>query len=163
VTPNNALNTNLSYFTDFVKNLTAQRHIVADITATNVGANSSYMNASVDITLKGVNSQVSSSFFSVREISVVKTQTVACTTAPPVNKLDFRLKVTKEYEEPIPGLVQADFNVELAGTSVVLSAFTDQGAGMYLFESSQACVPGSNLKVNVTDHRKIFGTKTQIT
>jgi len=168
VTPNNALNTNLSYFTAFVENLTAQRHIVADITATNSGANASYMNASVSIVLRGLKSEVSHSFSAVREIILTKIQTVVCTTQPgagppPVNKLDFRLKVTKEYGEPITGLVQTDFNVELAGTSVVLTAFTDQGAGIYLFESSQACVLGNNLKVNATDHRKIFGTKTQTT
>jgi len=166
--PTNALNSNLTYFTDFVKNITAQRHIVTGITATNVGANSSYMNASINLTLKGVNSQVTSSFNAVREISIVKTQTVACTTQPgagppPVNKMDFRVLVTKEYEEPISGIAQASFGVDLGGADVTLTGFTDEGAGVYLFESSTVCAVGQNLKVNVTDQRSIFGTKTQVT
>jgi len=166
--PTNAFNSNLTYFTDFVTNITAQRHIVTGITATNVGSNSSYMNASINLTLKGVNSQISSRFNAVREISVVKTETVACTTQPgagppPVNKLDFRVQVTKEYGEPISGIAQVDFNVELAGTPVVLTGFTDESGGIYLFESSAACAAGNNLKVNVTDQRSIFGTKTQTT
>ena len=165
--PTNALNANLTYFTDFVNNITAQRHIVTGITATNVGSNSSYMNVSVNLTLKGVNSQVSSSFFAVREINIVKTQTVACTTAgvppPPVDKLDFRVLVTIEYGEPVEGIAQASFGVDLGGADVTLTGFTDEGAGVYLFESSTACVLGQNLKVNVTDQRNIFGTKTQTT
>ena len=168
INANNALDSNLTFFTNFVENLTAQRYVVAGISAERQEANSSYMNASVNLTLKGVNSQVNASFNAVRVLWIGVTQIVACTAAgtppPPVDKLDFRAQVKQEYGEFVTGLVQGDFGgVELGGSSVTLTGFTEEADGVYLFESSKACAAGQDIDINVTDLRKIFAETTRST
>jgi hypothetical protein len=67
--------------------------------------------------------------------------------------------VLKEYDEPVVGLVLGDFNIEYDGSDITPS-FTEEGAGIYLFESSTACSTGDPLKVNSTGKRMIAGTTT---
>tara|TARA_Y100000034_G_C6902565_1_gene417798 strand:+ start:13 stop:648 length:636 start_codon:yes stop_codon:yes gene_type:complete len=151
--PNNALDANLSYFDNFTINLTAQKHISADITSGRVTANVSYMNASVNITLKGVNSQITTEFFAVSELSVAITQIVTCTAGP--NALNYRVTVLKEYGEPVLDLVAGDFKHEYDGGAISPS-LANEGNGVYLFTSSTACAGGNTVYTNATDKRKVF-------
>jgi len=162
---NNALDANLSHFTSFVENLTGARHIVSVITAQREYANSSFMNASVNITLKGIDSQVSSIFYAVRELNTTITAVVTCTLeppggAPPSDDLEFRVAVMKEYSEPVTGLVQGDFGgIDLNGVDyaqTTITGFTEEGSGVYLFETSTPCAADQTLKINLTDSRIIY-------
>ncbi|MFH1450976.1 MAG: hypothetical protein ABIF92_03270 [archaeon] len=158
--PNDALDENLTYFSNFTKNLTAERGIVSEISYAKITANTTCMNASVNITLKGMNSQVTSQFFAVREIIPTITSVVTCTAAPA--QMDVRVLIRKEYLEPITGLTASDFTLTYMGGGVAFS-LTEEGGGSYLLESVQGCVIGNNVQVVVEDQRKIEGTVSGIT
>jgi len=155
-----ALDGNLTLFSSFVANLTAQQHIVSDITAGRLDANATYMNASVNITLKGLTSQATARFYAVSEIRNAITQLVTCTSGP--NVLDFRVRVLKEYLEPVVDLTAGNFTVVYDGGGISPSV-THEGAGVYLFESSTACAGSDSLSVTVIDNRNIKAAHTTTT
>ncbi|MFH1424961.1 MAG: hypothetical protein ABIG20_04815 [archaeon] len=168
------LDANISNFTEFVKEVARWKGMDLQVSTQRNTANNSFMNTTVNLTLKTQSNELYSSFEAVRGIQVEIENLIASSTGPPTCTLNItgvEFNVTKEHYEPMPGLDTTTFGDLIAdisgcGTVTNTCTYTEVGGGKYAGACSPLvltcpCPTTVEVTQDVVDRRNIYGAGTR--
>jgi len=160
---------NLTLFSDFLEDtIVPGLGMYINVTAMNLSASNTSMNASVNLTLITLNGNIHADFIVRRSIDVYN---IIAQDFDGVNCI-FEFNVSKEYGEPIPDLVQSDLDrLNFNGTSgwewALCNSMVELSAGRYSANCSTGAAGNDctlnpyYIEINLTDQRGIFVTYNQ--
>lgn len=151
--PNNYLDGNLSSMDRFVIAQGLERGIIVNVTSLRMSASNSSINASLNLTLYSQGSVVDAKTWVHRAIIINSLN--GSLVATPTCTLNVTAK--KEFGEPITGLNISDFTFKINTTACASAALTEKSAGKYNATCTSSICISSNVSIEITDKRNIFG------
>ncbi len=151
--PNDYLDSNLSSFSKYIQTQGLERGIIVNVSASRVSASNSSMNASLYLSLFSQGSTLETNTWIYRAIDIVALNNTLV--RGPVCTLNVTAK--KEFGEPITELNSSNFVFKINGTTCSSASYSEKSIGKYNATCSSSNCVNSNVSIEVTDHRNIFG------
>ncbi|HIJ98415.1 TPA: hypothetical protein H1005_00535 [archaeon] len=154
--PNTYLDANLSSFSKYIQAQGLERGIIVNASATRVSASNSSMNASLYLSLFSQGSNLETNAYLYHAITTNALNGTLVTT--PTCTLNVTVK--KEFGEPITELNSSNFVFKINGTTCSTVSYDERSRGKYNATCSSSTCPSSTVRIEVTEHRNIFGFST---